>query len=91
MKRQSCNHKRACIKTAIVLLAIVLTVTILSQLVTADALDVLKHSLSLWSIIALVIIINLVSFGCFIVLFFAYQWIRRDMKPPRKEDHLETE
>lgn len=85
-----CNHKRACLKAAGVLLAIVLAILLLSQLVTTDTIDVLKHSLSLWSIIALVVIINLVSFGCFIVLFFAYRWIRCDLRPS-SGDQLEIE
>lgn len=80
-----CNRRRALGKAAVVLLAIVLAVAGLSQLITTDTIDILKHSLSLWSIVALVVIINLVSFACFIVLFFAYQWIRCDLKPPRDE------
>lgn len=78
-----CNRKRALGKAAVVLLAIILAVFALSQLITVDTIDVLKHSLSLWSIVALVVIINLVSFGCFIVLYFAYRWIRCDLKPSK--------
>lgn len=85
MKAGGCHHKRACVKMAAVLLAIIAAVAVLSQFITVDAIDTLKHSLSLWSIIALVIIINLVAFGCFIVLYFAYQWIRCDLKPPPKD------
>lgn len=83
--KNECRHKRACLKLAVVLGAIALAVAGLLQLVTADALDELKQSLSLWSVIVLVVIINLVSFACFIVLNAAYQWIRRDWKPPERE------
>lgn len=86
---EGCNRKRACVKATAVLLAVVLAVAGLSQLITPDAIDVLKHSLSLWSIIALVVIINLVSFGCFIVLYIAYRWIRCDIRP-RSGDTLES-
>lgn len=82
MERE-CNRRRALGKASVVLAAIAAAVAGLSQLITTDTIDVLKHSLSLWSIVALVVIINLVSFSCFIVLFFAYRWIRCDLKPPR--------
>ena len=83
--KQECRHKRACLKLAVVLGAITLAVAGLSQLITTEALDELKHNLSLWSVIALVVIINLVSVACFIVLNAAYQWIRRDLKPSNRE------
>ena len=60
----------------------------LSFLVTDEALAQLKHNLSLWSIIALVVIINLVSFLCFLFFFYAYRWIRRDLKT-KKQDILD--
>lgn len=62
----------------------------LSQIIGEDDLDQLKHNLSLWSIIALVIIINLVSFVCFLIMMMAYKWIRADFKNnATKQDILE--
>ena len=62
-----------------------LFIHVLSQFVDDAALDHLKHNLSLWSIIALVIIINLVSFICFIVMINLYKWISRDFKSPKDD------
>lgn len=83
---EDCNRKRALIKIGVVLFTIVLIVAGLSHFVSAQALDELKHSLSLWTMISLVLIINLVTLGSFIVLFAAYQWIRCDLKPQKSRD-----
>lgn len=80
------NTKRACVKTAIVLIATLAVVIGLSFLIDKDVLSELKHGLTLSTIILLLILINLISFLCFIVMFAAYQWIRRDLKPTRPDD-----
>lgn len=85
-----CNRFRAILKTIFVLAGVAAAVTALSCFVDGQALNVLKHSLSLWSIIALVVIINLVSFGCFVVLYAAWQWVRCDLKPRAADDTLEA-
>lgn len=77
------NKKRACMKMAVVAVAIIAALAALVLLLDGQALDELKHSLSLWTIVALVVVINLVSFVCFIVLYAAYRWVRRDLKPVR--------
>ena len=62
----------------------------LSHIIGEDDLDHLKYNLSLWTIIALVIIINLVSFICFLIMMMAYKWIRPDFKNnAAKHDILE--
>jgi amino acid transporter len=79
----STNKKRACVKIAVVAVAVIAALSALALLLDGQALDELKHTLSLWTIVALVVIINLVSFVCFVVLYAAYRWVRRDLKPPR--------
>lgn len=56
------------------------------QLVDEEALSALKHSLNAPTIIGLVLIINLISFVFFLILYAAWQWVRRDLKPPRPEE-----
>lgn len=85
-----CNRFRALLKTFFILACVAAAVAALSYFVDDQALNVLKHNLSLWSIIALVVIINLVSFGCFVVLCAAWQWVRRDLKPRRPDDTFES-
>ena len=82
------NRKRACAKMAAVSVLVVAVLAALIWLVNDRMLDELKHTLSLWTIVALVLIINLVSFVCFVVLYAAYRWVRRDLKP-RPDDGLD--
>lgn len=80
---QCTNKKRACAKIALVAVLVLAAIAALVMLLDGQALDELKHTLSLWTIVALVLVINLVSFVCFVVLYAAYRWVRRDLKPPR--------
>jgi len=75
---------RGLMKAGAILAVAALFVWGLSSLITKDALDQLKHSLDLWSLIALVVIINIVAFVCFLAILAAYNWIRRDFG--RKDD-----
>jgi uncharacterized BrkB/YihY/UPF0761 family membrane protein len=84
----SINGKRACVKIAVIAVLIAAVLAALIFVVNGQMLDELKHSMSLWTMIALVIIINLVSFVCFVVLYAAYKWVRRDLKP-RRDDELD--
>lgn len=80
------NRKRVCAKIAVILFGVLLVLTGLAFFVDGQTINELKYNFSLELIIALVIIINLVSFLCFTVLYAAYQWIRRDLKPARNDD-----
>jgi protein-S-isoprenylcysteine O-methyltransferase Ste14 len=84
-KIQAVNRKRAALKALIVLAAVAFIIFVLSHFITSREMNALKHDLSLWTVITLVIIINLVSFGCFVAMFAAWQWIRFDLKPPRND------
>lgn len=65
---------------------LLLMIGLLSLSIDQAALNQLKFDLSLWTVIALVIIINLISATSFIILYAAYLWVRCDLKPPRSED-----
>ena len=80
------NKKRACAKMAVVVLGIVLVLAVAAALIDRPMLDEIKHTLSLRTIVALVIIINLVSGVCLLGLYAAYRWVRRDLKPRRDDD-----
>jgi hypothetical protein len=84
------NPRRAALKTVLVVGFIALCVWLLSLTLDHSALDRLKFDLSLWTLIVLVMITNLVSFACFIILYAAYKWVRCDLKPPRAEDMRES-
>jgi uncharacterized membrane protein len=80
------NGKRACCKLAFII-CVTLTVLIgLYFFVDSQVVSGIKENFSLGVIIALVVIVNLVSFLCFIVLYAAYQWVRCDLKEKRLED-----
>lgn len=85
-KPRPVNRKRAFAKIILIVLLLAALAAALTLTVDQQALDALKHGLSVWTIIALVLIINLVSFVCFIVLFAAYRWVRCDLKPRRDDD-----
>jgi hypothetical protein len=59
----------------------VLIVSLLSALigfVSHETVNGLRHHLTLWLILAIVMIINITSFLIFALLLAAYKWIRRD-------------
>lgn len=85
------NRKKALLKTAFVAgIAVFILVCLLTGF-TDHHLDHLKHSLNLGSIVALVIVINIVTFLCLIVMFVAYRWIKKDLDLDKKEDLEDTE
>ena len=80
------NPRRAVLKIAVIIGIMLLSAGLLSLAVDNTAINQLKFDLSLWTVIVLVLIINLVSAGCLIILYAAYRWVRQDLKPPRSED-----
>ena len=77
---------RALFKMATILLGLLAVAGFLLLTIDESVLDQLKFNLSLGTLIALVVVINLISFIFFIILYAAYQWVRRDLKAPRSED-----
>lgn len=82
------SPRRACIKLAVLSLAILALIGGLALSIDERALDLLKHSLTLWSLIAVLLIINLVLFLAFMLLYVAYQWVRKDIKPESANEDL---
>lgn len=82
------HPRRAIVKMIIVLALAVGALAALIFSIDDQVLDQLKHSLSIGTIIALVLLINIVSFVAFILLYAAYQWVRCDLKPGAREDEL---
>lgn len=76
MARNRIVFKLACIIITAILVTAGLILSIDDQ-----ALDNLKHRLSLWTLIALLLIINLVSFVSFLVMYLAWKWVCIDLKP----------
>lgn len=76
----------ACKKLLLVFAAALLIVAGLSYFVDAQAISEIKYNFSLWTIIALVVIINLVSGLCFLAMYMAYRWVQRDIKPSRDDE-----
>lgn len=74
------NTKRALLKIGLLVLVCVAIIGGLVFAIDDTALATLKYSLNLWTVIALVILINVVSFVCFILMAMAYHWIKSDIK-----------
>jgi len=80
---------RACIKVAVILITAAVILAGLIFTIEDETLETLKHTLSIGNIVALVLIINLGSFAVFMCFYAAYQWVRRDLKPPRPESRYQ--
>lgn len=97
MPKQSTNQEqpyhphpgRACMKMAIIFGVALLTLAGLVFSIEDQTLDTLKHTLSIGNIIVLVLVINLASLMMFMILYAAYQWVRKDLKPPRPESRYQ--
>jgi len=85
------NPRRAFFKGSVVVAGLMAFALILWALFNHGAVDQLKFNMSLSSLIAVVLLINLASFACFVILYAAYQWVRSDLKCPRSEDHSEKD
>ncbi len=54
--------------------------------VSREAVNDLRHHLTLWLVIAIVAIINITSFMLFAFFWMIYRWIKRDLDPAEDED-----
>ena len=73
-------YRRIACKLALIILTAALVIAGLVWSIDDQALDNLKHRLSLWTLIALLLIINLVSFISFLVMYMAWKWVRIELK-----------
>ena len=80
------NKKRGWLKIAFAAGLAILVLAVLISLVSDQVLDELKFSLSLWLIIAVVLIINIISVLSFIVMYSIYRWIKQDFDPEDRQD-----
>lgn len=88
--KESCGCPAAACKKIAVITAVVLGLLAgLYYVADSQTLDEIKYNFSLWMIIVLVVMINLVSGLCFLLGYLAYQWVRRDFKPSSKDPDLE--
>ncbi len=81
-----CAGGKAACKLMLVLLVLFAAIWGLSELIDEEVLHQLKQRLSVGAIVALVVLINLVSFACFLAMFAAYRWIRRDLRPSQRDE-----
>ena len=78
-------RKRIACKLAFIIIAAALVIAGLVWSIDDQALDNLKHRLSLWTLIALLLIINLVSFISFLVMYMAWKWVRIELKQDKSD------
>jgi heme/copper-type cytochrome/quinol oxidase subunit 2 len=77
-------RRRIVCKLALILTTAAIVIAGLVWSIDDQALDNLKHRLSLWTLIALLLIINVVSFVSFLVMYMAWKWVRSDIKGMQK-------
>lgn len=80
------NLPRAALKTAVILLVLLVIAGLIALFIDDSLIDTLKFNLSLGALIGLVVVINIISLICFMMLYAAYQWVRRDLKSSRNAD-----
>lgn len=95
MREKSCdcyakNPRRAACKLLVIAVVLMALCAVVAALLDNPALDQLKFNLSLGSLIAVVLAINAASLAAIILLYAAYQWVRRDLKEPRSEDRPDS-
>lgn len=73
-------RRRIAFKLAMIIVTAAFVIAGLVWSIDDQALDNLKHRLSLWTLIALLLIINVVSFVSFLVMYTAWKWVRNDLK-----------
>lgn len=90
MTKPSCEYcphpKRALVKIGALLVIFGLLIWGGFCLFDDSAIDQMKYDLSLGALILLVVVVNVISLIFFVLLYMAYQWVRRDLKAPRSED-----
>ena len=79
------NPKRAYTKIACVAAFLGIALGVLITLIDRETFHDLRHHLTLWLIIGIVVIINITSFLLFTLFWGLYRWIRRDFDPSVEE------
>ncbi|WP_435640601.1 hypothetical protein [Micavibrio aeruginosavorus] len=86
----TCNKhhrmRRALLKIAVLLaIGLVLCAAFIFSL-DDTMLATIKHSLSMWSVLVLVVAINMVSAAVLLALYMAWCWVRCDLKNESEPD-----
>ena len=84
------NTKKGLKKLGCIIFAAVVVLVLLVLALDDRALDELKFNLGLWTIIVLVLIINVVSFISFMVMYLAYRWVKQDFDDRSETDSDDT-
>jgi uncharacterized BrkB/YihY/UPF0761 family membrane protein len=83
--RDQPNARRALVKMLGVAALLGGVLVALITFVDEETFHDLRHHLTLWLIIAIVVIINIVSFLLFIIFWAIYRWIKRDLEPVEED------
>jgi hypothetical protein len=81
-----CNRKKACAKLAGLCAAALTLLTFALVWFDGHDLSRFKDKLSLWTILALVLVANLGSVLVFMMGVAAWRWVRRDWRPDVLDD-----
>ena len=82
------NWGRAFLKIALIAVFFAVLGCGIDILVHSPFITRVKFNLTFASLIGLVFAVNVLSLFCFGVLYLAYQWVRRDLKAPRRDETL---
>ena len=79
------NPKRAYTKIAVVAATLGVLLGALITFVDRESFQDLRHHLTLWLVLAIVVIVNLTSFLLFTLFWAIYRWIKNDLEPPQED------
>jgi uncharacterized membrane protein YozB (DUF420 family) len=75
------NPRRAAAKFALVVAIVAGVVVLLLMFVRRRAVDGLVNHLTLGLLVALIVLVNLISCLVIMIMFAAWRWIKRDLRP----------
>jgi cation transporter-like permease len=80
------DRRRGYRKIAAVVALLLAVLAALIVFINEQTVNGLRHHLTLWLIIAIVMMINITSFLVLAALLAAYKWIKRDLDPDDEGD-----
>lgn len=75
------NRRRAAIKALLVIAGVTAVLLALLTFVSRDEIEALKFTLDVWTLVALVLIINLAGILVGALMFAAWKWVKADLDP----------
>jgi hypothetical protein len=76
---------RAYCKIAAVAAALGILLGVVITFLSREMLNDLRHHLTLWLVLAMAAVINILAFALFGIFWAIYRWIKRDLEPPEDE------